>query len=213
MYDLPSFKANNDKEVLDFMKAHSFITLCGVDKHGVPVATHVPVLISHKQGKLILRGHIQRKTDHHKAFTHAPNVLAIFTGPHSYVSAGWYEKKEVASTWNYQAVHAPGFIHFGDDAMLLQLLKDLTAFYENDPSSPALVENMSHNYMDLMMKAIIAFEITVTDIHHVFKLSQNRSEDDRNKVIEQLSASNDKEANLLAEEMKKHYHASLNHDK
>jgi transcriptional regulator len=125
MYDTPHFKANNDKEVLDFMKAHPFVILCCTDKHGLPVATHVPVLIAHHGDKLVLRGHIQRKTDHHKALMHAQHVLVIFTGANSYVSASWYTNPHVASTWNYQAVHASGIIHFGDDATLHRLLEDL----------------------------------------------------------------------------------------
>ena len=210
MYDAPYFKANNDKEVLDFMKAHPFITLCGVDKHGFPVATHLPVLIGHKEGKLILRGHIQRKTDHHKAFMHSTHVLAIFTGPHSYVSASWYEQKDVASTWNYQDVHAAGTIHFGDDAMLLHLLTDLTAHFENNATSPSQVSKLTQVYLDQHMKAIIAFEIAVTGIRHVFKLSQNRDEVSRNSIIEHLSSSDKKEDNLVAEEMIRHYHALKN---
>ena len=206
MYDLPYFKANHDKEVLDFMKAHPFITLCGVDKHGMPVATHVPVLFGHKDGKLVLRAHIQRRTDHHKAFMHAPHVLAIFAGPHSYVSAGWYQNPKVASTWNYQAVHVAGVIHFGDDAMLHALLTDLTAHFENNPHSPALVQELPHDYVQQNMKAIIAFEIEITDIKHVFKLSQNRDEDSRNNVINELEKKDDIESRMLAEEMKKHYH-------
>ena len=207
MYDLPHFKANNDKEVHDFMKAHPFITLCAVDKHGMPVATHVPVMLSHKDDKLILRGHIQRKTDHHKALMHAPHVLAIFTGAHSYVSASWYVDPKVASTWNYQAVHASGIIHFGDDAMLLRLLTDLTAHFESNPHSPALVNELPHNYVQEHMKAIIAFEIEITELRHVFKLSQNREEASRNSIIGHLENSDDPEAKMVSEEMKKHYHA------
>lgn len=206
MYDLPYFKANNDKEVLDFMKAHPFITLCGVDKHGLPVATHIPVLLGHKEGKLILRGHIQRKTDHHKAFIHAPHVLAIFSGAHTYVSASWYSQQATASTWNYQAVHVSGLVHFGDDAMLYQLLEELTGHFENDVHSPALVSRMQPGYVKNLMKAVIAFEIEVTDIKHVFKLSQNRDEVSRNNVIAQLENSGDAEAEMVAEEMKKHFH-------
>lgn len=205
MYDTPYFKANNEKEVLDFMKAHPFVIICGVDKHGLPVATHVPVLMSHKDGKLVLRGHIQRKTDHHKAFTHAPHVLVIFSGAHSYVSASWYTNPQIASTWNYQAVHAVGDIHFGDDAMLHQLLTDLTNHFENDPHSPALVKELPHDYMQQQMKAIIAFEITITDTRHVFKLSQNRDEASRESVIDHLKKSENAAAKLVAEEMMKHY--------
>ena len=205
MYDLPHFKANHDKEVLDFMKAHPFITLCGVDKHGVPVATHVPVLFDHKDGKLVLRAHIQRKTDHHKAFMHAPHVLAIFTGPHSYVSASWYQEPKVASTWNYQAVHASGTIHFGDDEMLYKLLTDLTSHYENNPHSPALVKELPHDYVQQNMKAIVAFEISITEIRHVFKLSQNRDPISRHNIIQQLETTANPDAIQVAAEMKKHY--------
>ncbi len=206
MYDLPHFKAHNDKEVFEFMKTHPFITLCGTDKHGHLVATHVPVLLAHKEEKLVLRGHIQRKTDHHKAFMHVTNVLAIFTGAHSYVSASWYHNPRVASTWNYQAVHASGIIHFGDDGMLLQLLADLTRHFENNPHSPALINELPKNYMQEHMKAIIAFEIDITEIKHVFKLSQNHEPENRNSIISHLSESNDPGARMVAAEMKKQHH-------
>ena len=209
MFDLPHFKANNDREVVDFMKAHPFVTLCGVDKHGMPVATHVPVMFAHKDGKLMLRAHIQRKTDHHKAFMHAPHVLAIFSGAHSYISASWYSEPKVASTWNYQAVHAAGIIHFGDDEMLHRLLTDLTAHFENNPNSPSLVKELPHSYVQEHMRSIIAFEIEITDIRHVFKLSQNREEASRNNIIAQLENSNDTESKILADEMKKNYHSSF----
>jgi transcriptional regulator len=206
MYDLPHFKAHNDKEVLDFMKAHPFVTLCGVDKHGMPVATHVPLMFAHKEGRLILRGHIQRKTDHHKAFMHAPHVLVIFSGAHSYVSASWYIDPKSASTWNYQAVHVSGIIHFGDDAMLHSLLNDLTEHFEHDPHSPALMKELPHSYVQEHMKAIIAFEIEITETRHVFKLSQNRDEISRSNIMEHLEKSDSVESKLVSEEMKKHYH-------
>jgi transcriptional regulator len=94
--------------------------------------------------------------------------------------------------------------------MLLHLLKELTAHFENDPNSPSLVDNLPHAYLDQHMKSIIAFEIAVTDITHVFKLSQNRDEVSRNSIIEHLSSSENKEANMVAEEMKKHYHVPSN---
>jgi transcriptional regulator len=203
MYDLPYFKAHNDHEVIEFMKAHPFITLCGTDKHGHIVATHVPVMLAHKGEKLVLRGHIQRKTDHHKAFMHAVHVLAIFTGADSYISASWYSNPKMASTWNYQAVHAAGMIHFGDDTMLHQLLGDLTSHFENNPHSPALIKELPQDYVQQHMKAIIAFEIEVTDIRHVFKLSQNHEKDNRDSIITHLDESNDAKAKMVATEMKK----------
>lgn len=203
MYKLPHFVANNDTEVLDFMKAHSFITLCGVAESGFPVATHIPVLLAEREGKLYLRAHIHRKSGHHKAFEHSANVLAIFTGAHTYISASWYQNPQVASTWNYQVVHASGILRFGDDAMLYELLRDLTAHFEGNPHSPALVEHMSEEYMRKTMKAIIAFEIEITDLQHVFKLSQNRDMATRQTVVERLEEREDAESHLVAGEMKK----------
>ena len=91
--------------------------------------------------------------------------------------------------------------------MLLRLLTDLTAHYENNPHSPALVNELPHDYVQEHMKAIIAFEIEITELRHVFKLSQNREETSRNSIIEHLENSDDPEAKLVSEEMKKHYHS------
>jgi transcriptional regulator len=130
MYSLPYFKAENEKEVIDFMHQYPFITLTGVDSNSQPVATHVPVLVEERQGKLFLLGHIMKQTDHHKAYTQNTNVLAIFTGPHTYVSASWYKDQKQASTWNYLAVHAKGKLLFLNEDALLDILKRITAHFE-----------------------------------------------------------------------------------
>ncbi len=68
MYHIPYFKANNHQEVLDFMYAHHFITLCGTDANNCPVATQVPILIVEREGELYLQAHIMRKQDHTIAY-------------------------------------------------------------------------------------------------------------------------------------------------
>jgi transcriptional regulator len=150
------------------------------------VATHVPLLIEEREGKLILYGHIMRKTDHHQAFLHNPNVLAIFSGPHTYVSASWYSDPKQASTWNYMTVHARGVLQFlGDDA-LLEILKKTTAHFENNTLSPSLFEKLPQEYISRLVKSIIAFAVEVNAIDNVFKLSQNRDEKSYHNIIEQL---------------------------
>ena len=99
--------------------------MCGCDADNNPVATQVPVFIDEKEDKLFLSGHIMRNTDHHKAFEQNPNVLAVFTGPHTYVSASWYSDKQQASTWNYMSVHAKGKLKFLEEQALLDVLKRL----------------------------------------------------------------------------------------
>lgn len=207
MYKLPHFITDDANEVLAFMKAHPFVTLCGVGENGFPAATQVPVLLAEKEGKLFLRAHIHRKSGHHKAFENSDKVLAIFTGAHTYISASWYQNPQVASTWNYQAVHASGILRFGDDVMLYDLLRDLTAHFEGNPHSAALVEHMSEEYLHKTMKAIIAFEIEINDLQHVFKLSQNRDMATRQTVVQRLEEREDAESHMVADEMKKTFNA------
>jgi transcriptional regulator len=176
MYDIPYFKASNHQEVLDFMQAHPFVTICGVDTNGLPVATHIPVLIKIEQDKIIISGHVMRKQDHSIAFESNKNVLVIFSAPSAFVSANWYTTKNMGSTWNYQTVHARGALEMKDEAHLRKLLTDLTLYFEKDPASPTQVSNLSETYMQQNMKAIYSFEIVVTQLQHVFKLSQNRDE-------------------------------------
>ena len=87
MYNLPYYKEQDAQVVLQFMREHPFAFISGVDATNKPVATQIPVFIDEKDGKLFLTGHIMRNTDHHKAFEQNPNILAVFTGPHTYVRA------------------------------------------------------------------------------------------------------------------------------
>jgi transcriptional regulator len=185
MYNVPYFKAEHPEQVTEFMRQHPFVVLCGSDEGGKPVATHLPVLLEERENRLYLQGHCMRKQQHTEAFQRNPQVLAIFSDAHTYVSASWYEDKRVASTWNYQAVHVSGDLRFLDEAGLLDLLTRLTRKMEG-AESPSLVERLEPEYVNRMMKAIVAFEISVTGVEHVFKLSQNRDEESYRHIISHL---------------------------
>jgi len=200
MYNLSHFKAGDEAEVTAFMHAHPFITLCGVDADGKPVATHIPVLLEQRNDRLFIQAHIMRKQDHTVAFEQNPHVLAIFSGAHTYVSASVYSNPQSASTWNYQAVHARGALRFLDDEGLHSLLTKLTDHFENNAHSPSLVGKMPDGYVTNMMKAIVAFEIEITSIEHVFKLSQNRDAKSYENIIHHLNQG-DSEAKAVASTM------------
>jgi transcriptional regulator len=185
VYDIPYFKAENPKQVIDFMKANPFAVLCGSNEKGTPVATHLPLLMEERANKLFLQGHCMKKQGHTEAYSQNPQVLAIFSDAHTYVSASWYENKQTVSTWNYQAVHVNGILRFQDENALHSLLTRLTKNFEK-PGSPSLVEQLDPQYVQQMMKAIVAFEIEVTAIEHVFKLSQNRDERSYQHIIDHL---------------------------
>ena len=187
MYNIPHFKANDHQEVLDFMKAHPFVTICGVDKDGFPVATQVPVLLKIEEDKIIISGHVMRKQEHTNAFENNNKVLVIFSGPSAFVSANWYTTKNMGSTWNYQSVQAKGNLEIKDEKHLFHLLEQLTLHFEKDPNSPTQVKNLSPEYMEQNMKAIVSFDIFVYDLQHVFKLSQNRDEASKANIHAELS--------------------------
>lgn len=176
MYDISYFKADNHQEVLDFMQANPFVTICGVNEKGLPIAAQIPILLKQIGDKIIISGHLMRKQDHTNAFEKNNNVLVIFSAPSAFVSASWYAQKGIASTWNYQTVHAVGNMEMKDDAHLLQLLTDLTLHFEKDANAPTQIKNLDPEYVRQNMKAIVSFEIEVTELKNVFKLSQNRDE-------------------------------------
>jgi transcriptional regulator len=203
MYNLPYFKEEDQEIVLKFMREHPFVFLTGVNEENKPVATQIPVFIDEKEGKLYLTGHIMRNTDHHKAFEKNKNVLAVFTGPHVYVSGTWYDNPQQASTWNYMSVHAKGTIRFGNEEDLMAILKRLTLHYENNnTTSTTIFDNLPSDYTGPLMKAIVAFEVEITAIENVFKLSQNRDEKSFENIMTKLNEQGS-DGKFIAGEMKK----------
>jgi len=206
MYSLPYFKEGDQEVVLEFMRKHPFVFLTGVNEENKPVATQVPVFIDERDGKLFLTGHIMRNNDHHKAFEKNPNILAVFTSPHVYVSATWYDNPHQASTWNYMSVHAKGTIRFGNKEDLIAILKRLTLHYENNnTASTTVFDNLTSEYTEPLLKAIVAFEVEVVSIDNVFKLSQNRNEKSFQNIMDKLNEQGS-DGKFIATEMKKIQH-------
>ncbi|MGH2649492.1 MAG: FMN-binding negative transcriptional regulator, partial [Ginsengibacter sp.] len=196
MYNLPYFTEDNEELVFDFMQKNSFVNIIGYDG-SYPVATHVPVDVKKEEGKIILTGHIMKHTSHHKAFLQNENVLVIFNGPHCYVSASWYVKKDVASTWNYIDVQARGKITFHDTEQTKKIIHQLTDRYEVSGSEAAF-NKLPHEYVNRLVKAITGFTIEISSIENVFKLSQNRDVQSRENIIEKLMETDDAGANAIA---------------
>ncbi|MEP4596579.1 MAG: FMN-binding negative transcriptional regulator, partial [Cyclobacteriaceae bacterium] len=187
MYDLPYHKENNAEIIKDFIAKHPFAFLSGVNDTNQPVATQVPLFFEERGAKTYLSGHIMRNTDHHKAFMQNDQVLAVFSGNHTYVSGTWYSNPHTPSTWNYMSVHARGSIHFLGGAALQNMLRKISLHFENNnPDSPTAYDNLDPEKMESIMKAIVAFEIEVTALDNVFKLSQDRDEQSYHNIIKKL---------------------------
>lgn len=203
MYNLPDYKDKDPMVVMKFIHDHPFAFIAGCDENHRPVATQIPVFIEEREGKLFLSGHLMKQTDHHKAFDRNPKVLCVFTGHHTYVSATWYTNPHQASTWNYMSVHVKGHIRFLPEDALVDVLKKTSLHFERgNHQSSTVYDNLPEDYRSHLIKAIVAFEVEVESIEHVFKLSQNRDRESYTRIVEHLRGQ-DAESQGIAEEMDK----------
>jgi transcriptional regulator len=205
VYVPPQFVELDPVYITEFIKKHAFGTLITFDGKR-PVASQL-LLNSKGQvpSKLVLYGHMARKNPQWEAFGSQSEVLSLFEGPHAYVSASWYSINS-APTWNYITVQAYGIPRIIDDRnTLYELLKGLVDSQEEGfPESRRYrIESMPNDLLQSMMDSIVGFEINVTQIQCVVKLSQNRSSKDYDHITEMLKEQGDKGSVSIADEMKK----------
>lgn len=201
MYIPELYKNDNQEEITNFIHQNGFAILVN-QTDGKLWATHIPLVLEmNDEGNPILIGHISKLNPQAKSFVDNHNVLAIFSGPHSYISSSWYDHENVP-TWNYLAVHVYGTVKIYTHEEAVLSLKKLVDQYEARSQNPVRVENLSPKTMR-EAHGIIAFEIAVTGIEAQKKLSQNRDDHNYQNIITELEKSGDNQANAIAEEMKK----------
>jgi transcriptional regulator len=173
LYIPEHFRVDDPAVLGDFIEAHAFGTLVSSSAGGIH-ASHVPFVLDRDGASLRLLGHVARANGQWSELERADHVLAIFQGPHAYVSPGWYQQHPSVPTWNYAAVHATGRARLIDEAELHELLMRLSAQYESPREKPWKMSELPAAYVDSMLKMIVGFEIEVEKLEGKFKLSQNR---------------------------------------
>ena len=138
-----------------------------------------------------------RANEQWKQFASCDEVLCIFPGPHAYISPSWYEQQHTVPTWNYAVVHVYGKPSLVDEAQLKQIIFDTTAKYESGMPQPWKIP-LSEKEIGQMLKAIIGFKIDVERVEAKFKLGQNRSQEDQEKMLRNLQTAPDDESRALA---------------
>jgi transcriptional regulator len=197
---IPKYAENNEvPAIIDFIKHHAFGILVSQSEYKL-VATHIPLEFSTDNTKLF--GHISKANPQWKNFNNSAEVLAIFTGPHAYISSSWYDHENVP-TWNYIAAHVYGKISIIEGEELYQSLKRLTDKYEASSSKPISVEGMSPEYVRKSIKGLVGFEIEITNIEAAYKLSQNRDQKNHQRIIQELEKREDENSLRVAEEMRR----------
>ncbi len=201
MYIPKIYENQNLEEVKQFIQENSFGILVS-QQDGKSMATHIPLELSkNDDGNDVLVGHISKANPQWHNFKDKGEILAIFNGPHSYISSSWYDFEEVP-TWNYIAVHVRGTIKTIEGEALYNSLKALMEKYERPSKNPVKIEDMSDKTMR-QINGIIGFEIEITDIQAAYKLSQNRDDKNHQTIIDELEDTSNPGSKAIAEQMKK----------
>ncbi len=200
MYIPELYKNENQEDIQNFIHQNGFGILIN-QNNGKLWATHIPLILEEKDGKQFLVGHVSKENPQAKSFKTNDEILAIFSGAHTYISSSWYDHENVP-TWNYLAVHIYGKVKLHSLEESIESLKRLVDKYEAKSEKPIRVEDLSQKTM-LQAHGIVSFEIEITAIEAKKKLSQNRDDKNYQTIISKLENSNDYQSIEVAKEMKK----------
>lgn len=181
-----------------FMEEQPFASLITVGSSGL-FASHIPMVLEQNGANGRLKCHISRANPQWRDHTPSVEALAIFSGPHHYITPSWYLEKEqtgkVVPTWNYVVVHAYGHLKVMEDGeWLMAHLAKLTNIQEAGLPVPWKVGDAPADYIASMAKGIVGLEMDIERIEGKWKLSQNRSEKDRSGVAKGLAELNTTES-------------------
>ena len=200
MYISDIYVNENRIEILRFIEDNSFAILVNQSNNKIN-ATHIPLFIENSdENQIVLSGHISKLNPQIENFEENGNVLAIFSGAQSYISSPWYDYEEVP-TWNYLAVHVEGKIEILNEEQKLLHLENLVNKYEKNSENPISTKTLSEKTMS-QANGILAFNLIVTKIDAVKKLSQNKNENNKKSIVSHLEKSGDEGAKMIANEMK-----------
>lgn len=191
---IPKHFSENDLAVLQtLMRDYSFATLVSTQEDGVPIATPLPMIFTPEPAPYgTLSAHLALGNPQWRTFQEEREVLVIFQGPHAYISPSWYEVALSVPTWDYATVHAYGRPRIiSDHAELYAHLKELVEAHEAQFPNPWPFDGLPDEYVERNMKGVVGVAIEITRLEGKFKMSQNRSENERARVSHELRASQD----------------------
>jgi transcriptional regulator len=189
MYIPAAFAETDLTKLHDFIEQNSFGLLAS-QVNGLPFASHLPFLLDRTAGPNgTLVGHLARANPQWREAARQ-TALAIFSGPHAYISPTWYEAEQVVPTWNYTAVHAYGRVQVVEDEVaLLGVVRDMPRPWSFDPSG---------TFFKRLLGQIVGFRIEIQGIEGKWKLNQNHPVERRKKIVGALRQRRDENAQMVA---------------
>jgi transcriptional regulator len=214
MYNTPVYRIDDRVQIEKFVLAQRAADLITIDKDGNPMSTLMPLMWqgldseNKKYGTLVM--HMARGNDQWKYITNTSRGLAIVHGPQGYVSPSNYDNKDtdkkIAPTWDYQSVHLSGTVEISEDREVLRnIVTNLWNHHESTRSQPLYADASDPAYIDSLLSEIVAIYLHIDKVEAKFKLSQNKSLHERERIIEDLHHSSITGENNVASAMKDFY--------
>jgi len=194
---IPKAHLVQDRTLLhDFMDEYSFVDL--VTSSPTLRITHIPVILDRATGPYgKILGHVSRQNPQHEAFDGHSTGVIVFRGPHGYISPTWYAKTDVVPTWNFAVVHATGRpVAITEKTPFHALLGRLIDKFENYQGSGYDFSKLPDSYVSSMMAGIVGFEMRIELLEGKFKLGQERSDEDRQGILQHLGQATRRERSL-----------------
>jgi transcriptional regulator len=193
MYVPKHFEEDDPAVLHTLMQDYSFATLVSTGDDGVPLATQLPFVLDSRPSPFgTLRAHMALGNHQWHTLVAEREVLVIFQGPHTYITPSWYENPLSVPTWNYATVQAYGRPRLIEDRdALYSHLRSLVEKHESQFAEPWRLDSLPEEYVTKMMKGIVGFEIEITRLTGKFKMSQNRTERERERITAELEACQD----------------------
>ena len=175
MYQPPQFRSDDPAVAADLMRAHPLATLVSTDDTGFPFVTHLPLHLEEREGSFVLWGHCAKPNPHWRHLQARPEALALFMGPHAYLSPSVYPDLQRVPTWNYLTVHCRVQARLVEDAVAKdRLLKKLIG--DHEPAYAEQWRGLGEEFANKMLAGIVGFELQVTEWSCKLKLNQHRRE-------------------------------------
>lgn len=190
MYVPRHFAVDDRARILELVQSHPLATLVTLID-GSLEATHVPVVFdADRERNGAIRFHLAGANPTAKALDGTREAMLVFTGSQTYISPDWYQNENLVPTWNYAAVHVWGKPAPLEDGPLCRLLDDLSAEQEGKipGKRPWTSDKLPGDLYQRMRRAIIGFDMIIDRVDAKWKMSQNRTREDRAGVVAALTA-------------------------
>ncbi|SFG15489.1 FMN-binding negative transcriptional regulator [Sporolactobacillus nakayamae] len=202
MYRPKQFNMTDENAMFAVIEENSFATVFS-QHEGMPYATHLPLILDREHG--LLYGHFARANGQWKDSADQ-EVLAVFQGPHCYISPTWYETNQAVPTWNYVSVHVYGKVEMlRDPDEIMDVMKKMITNYEGVHEKYQMDE-LPTQMIDGLLKGIVAFQMRIDRMEGACKLSQHNSSERRARIIAHLNQSEHEAEQQIAKIMEKDLH-------